>query len=380
MNIYGTAHTAGVNTLTDAGYAIANVFGGGKNANYTVAGKVATVNVFGCDNTIGRVFGGGDAAAVSGTSVDLQGGRFNYVFGGGNGEVTAANVGASGIDLAIHGGTIGTLVSGSNTQGTISGPINVNVDNVGGCTEEVTDFFRDEANDLILDYEKPGKKELQYENDISKAMSVDVNRGHYTIAGKRFSMRPAAEVLEAFGKIVTVPKAKRALTILMSQASALPVLSMQMKFTVPPNDHRPQPLDPATLAGSSEFVSRGIADPQLFMAQQIVDDVTSIFDLSVSEDGATATLKIVKSANLVVGTDEHKMKTHFGSVVVEEEVTVDLTTEVPTVTNVRVAQRFDDSSDLQARYLAETEPIPAPPPVPPAPVPGPAPVPNAPAV
>ena len=209
-------------------------------------------------------------------------------------------------------------------------------------------------------------------NDISKSMRTDVNRGHYTIAGKRFSMRPAAEVLEAFGKIVTVPKAKRALTILMSQASALPVLSMQMKFTVPPNDHRPQPLDTATLAGSSEFVARGITDPQLFMAQQIVDDVTSIFDLSVSEDGATATLKIVKSANLAVGTGAAKMNTSLGS--------VDLTAEVPTVTNVRVAQRFDDSSDLQARYQAETEPIPAPPPVPPAPVPGPAPVPNVPAV
>ena len=248
----------------------------------------------------------------------------------------------------------------------------------GTGKQQVTDFFRDEANDLILDYEKPGKKELQYMNDISKSMRTDVNRGHYTIAGKRFSMRPAAEVLEAFGKIVTVPKAKRALTILMSQASALPVLSMQMKFTVPPNDHRPQPLDTATLAGSSEFVARGITDPQLFMAQQIVDDVTSIFDLSVSEDGATATLKIVKSANLAVGTEESKMNTYFGSVVVEEEVTVDLTAEVPTVTNVRVAQRFDDSDDLEDRYLVETNPIPAPPPVPPAPVPGPARVPDIP--
>lgn len=141
VNIYGTAHTADVNEVADAGYAIANVFGGGKNADYTVAGKVATVNVFGCDNTIGRVFGGGDAAAVTGTSMDLQGGRFNYVFGGGNGEVTAANVGTSGINLAIHGGTIGTLVSGSNTQGTINGPISVNVDNNSGCSEEVTDFF-----------------------------------------------------------------------------------------------------------------------------------------------------------------------------------------------------------------------------------------------
>ncbi len=63
------------------------------------------------------------------------------------------------------------------------------------------------------------------------------------------------------------------------------------------------------------------------------------------------------------------MKTHFGSVVVEEEVTMDLTAEFPTVTNVRVAQRFDDSSDLETRYLAETNPIPAPPPVPPPPVP-----------
>ena len=141
VNIYSTAHTSGVNTVADAGYAIANVFGGGKNADFSAAGKKTYVNVYSCANTIGRVFGGGDAAAVTGTEVDLQGGRFNYVFGGGNGEVTAANVGIGGITLDLHGGEIGTLVSGSNTQGTISGPINVNVDNVGGCDEEVTDFF-----------------------------------------------------------------------------------------------------------------------------------------------------------------------------------------------------------------------------------------------
>ena len=141
VNIYATAHTAGVNTVSDAGYAIANVFGGGKNADFSATGKKAYVNVYTCANTIGRVFGGGDAAAVTGTEVDIQGGRFNYVFGGGNGEITAANVGTGGITLDLHGGNIGTLVSGSNTQGTISGPINVNVDNVGGCDEEVTDFF-----------------------------------------------------------------------------------------------------------------------------------------------------------------------------------------------------------------------------------------------
>ena len=143
VNIYKTAHTTSPvnNTYSGDAYAIANVFGGGKNADFSAAGKKTYVNIYSCANTIGRVFGGGDAAAVTGTTVEIQGGRFNYVFGGGNGEVTAANVGTGGITLDLHGGTIGTLVSGSNTQGTISGPINVNVDNVGGCDEEVTDFF-----------------------------------------------------------------------------------------------------------------------------------------------------------------------------------------------------------------------------------------------
>ena len=146
VNIYRTAHSAtdsakfiGAAPLSPT-YAIDEVFGGGKEANYS-GSKQPAVNIFSCDNTVRRVFGGGDAAAVTGTKVAINGGRFDYVFGGGNGEVTAANVGTSGIDLAIHGGTIGTLVSASNQQGTISGTINVNVDNVGGCNEEVTDFF-----------------------------------------------------------------------------------------------------------------------------------------------------------------------------------------------------------------------------------------------
>ena len=140
VNIYATNHPSGT-LVGESGYAIANVFGGGKEADFNANGKKAYVNVYSCANTIGRVFGGGDAAAVTGTEVMIQGGRFNYVFGGGNGEVQAANVGAGGITLELHGGTINTLVSGSNTLGTISGPINVTVNNNSPCSEEVTDFF-----------------------------------------------------------------------------------------------------------------------------------------------------------------------------------------------------------------------------------------------
>lgn len=97
VNVYQTAHTDGTggtpnNTVDGNAYAIANVFGGGNLANYTATGKKATVNVFSCDNTIGRTFGGGNAAATPNVETQIKGGRIGQVFGGGNGEVSAANI------------------------------------------------------------------------------------------------------------------------------------------------------------------------------------------------------------------------------------------------------------------------------------------------
>jgi hypothetical protein len=51
-----------------------------------------------------RVCSGGNAAAVVGDSVYIEGGRFNMIFGGGNGAVTAANVGLGGIHLNARSG------------------------------------------------------------------------------------------------------------------------------------------------------------------------------------------------------------------------------------------------------------------------------------
>ncbi len=150
VNIYGTAHTEGVNTINDNGYAIANVFGGGNAADYAPENgsqsttKKATVHVYGCKNTIERTFGGGNAAATSSVITDIQGGRINKVFGGGNGELGptyAANVNGT-VNLNIHGGNIGEFYGGSNQNGTISGQITTVVDNDGPCPSlTITEFF-----------------------------------------------------------------------------------------------------------------------------------------------------------------------------------------------------------------------------------------------
>ena len=149
VNVYQTAHTDGTggtpnNTVDGDAFAIPNVFGGGNQANL-LPGMTTTVNIYSCENTIGRVFGGGNAAATNSVTTFIQGGRFEQVFGGGNGErgsSYAANVNGT-VDLLIHGGYVGQFFGGSNQNGSISGNINVVADNSGPCPGNlvVDEFF-----------------------------------------------------------------------------------------------------------------------------------------------------------------------------------------------------------------------------------------------
>ena len=139
VNIYQTRHTT-ANQTSGTDYAIKQVFGGGKKADYSASEKKATVNIWGCENTIERVFGGGDAAAAPHVETNLYGGRFDYIFGGGNGEDQAANI-TGNVNLNVHGGSIGHLFGGSNTSGSIGGQTNVLVDNTGACDEYIAEFF-----------------------------------------------------------------------------------------------------------------------------------------------------------------------------------------------------------------------------------------------
>ncbi len=153
VNIYRT-HREETDIITYTGpltptFALNDVFGGGNQADYnpTATGKKSTVMIHGCHNTIQRVFGGSNAAA-SGSSLipvevktNINGGRFNNVFGGGNGEVSAANI-FGDVKLEIHGGIVDEFFVGSNQEGSISGSSNVTVDQSSGCDEiTITEFY-----------------------------------------------------------------------------------------------------------------------------------------------------------------------------------------------------------------------------------------------
>lgn len=146
VNVYKTARTVGTNTVADAGYAIDQVFGGGNAADYAPMGgdastKKATVHIYTCDNTVRRIFGGGDAAAAQGVATIVDGGRFDWAFGGGNGEITAANIGNGGVALTVNGGIFNHLFNGSNKNGTIGGSITASLSSASGCEEDIKEYF-----------------------------------------------------------------------------------------------------------------------------------------------------------------------------------------------------------------------------------------------
>ena len=104
-----------------SGYAITKVFGGGNQAAYI---GTPVVRIHDCDNKIHYVYGGGNQASVTGTNVTVYGGSdIGYVFGGGYG----ADVTHDGTQVNIYGGNIGYLFGGNDHSGTVSGDINVEI-------------------------------------------------------------------------------------------------------------------------------------------------------------------------------------------------------------------------------------------------------------
>ncbi len=132
-------------------YEVAAVYGGGNLAPYEAAGKKAHVIINGCDATsIQTVYGGGNAAAVPETMVDINSCyEIGSVFGGGNGKdkykkgsTWTINPGANvngNANTLIYGGTVHEAYGGSNEKGTVHGDVTIDIADggTGSCTLDV---------------------------------------------------------------------------------------------------------------------------------------------------------------------------------------------------------------------------------------------------
>ena len=157
VDVYQTNHTSSDEaTNLNGDFAINSVYGGGNRANYspttnptqsTPYSLKAYTTIHGCENTIGTVYGGGRAAASDGVVTNVDGGRFQYIFGGGNGQIDPADIGWGGIELTVCSGHVGYKYVGCDMGGTVLGTMHDNECSVNPCGTPLTvDYFFFGAN------------------------------------------------------------------------------------------------------------------------------------------------------------------------------------------------------------------------------------------
>ncbi|MBO7436703.1 MAG: hypothetical protein J6T97_02670 [Bacteroidaceae bacterium] len=164
VDIYSTDAAPGEDS-----YAINAVYGGGNMADY-INNSYPTVTVHngGTDNSIGYVYGGGNAARVRQTQVKVYGGnKIGNVFGGGNGTDGPAPV-TYNSNVDIYGGTILNVFGGSNADGLIGGNVVINVN-------EQAETGYDLSSAIITNVYGGGNMA-----DVSGSVSVNMTKGKVT--------------------------------------------------------------------------------------------------------------------------------------------------------------------------------------------------------
>ena len=146
VHIYKTVHLTSGGAVTNdepTTYELDAVYGGGDQAAYN--GNSTRVVIENCDPSIEYVYGGGNAADVTDTYVEINGAfEIGTVFGGGNGS-GAGNPGANvsgATQVYLKGGNIHEAFGGSNSRGTVANGTNVYVSNeIAGCPLSVEHVY-----------------------------------------------------------------------------------------------------------------------------------------------------------------------------------------------------------------------------------------------
>ena len=171
----------------------------------------------------------------------------------------------------------------------------------------------------------------------------DAPRNTYVINGKVFkkdtvanAARRQKEVMAALKSAVPGEKAQKALTVLMNQSGPGDILQFTNHLPVPGRNGM-EPLH--ELPGADLFANRdmttGLYPTQIF-------GPSMSFGLDMAKDGRSAVVTLTLDARLEAGDGVRVpgRDTTFGTVQIQERITVDLTPETPVVTDVAFAQRL----------------------------------------
>jgi len=193
---------------------------------------------------------------------------------------------------------------------------------------------KDNANAVIGDYMKP-ENAGKFRDNILGTMYNDANRAIFIFNGTSYAQKTVAELMPAFKAIVPDPTKQKALSAWLNQLCfntfASPSVGLQYDET-----H----VEAIKLPGARALANRNLTTGtfQTMLLDTYGHDL--VHDLKISPDGRTATITQTVTADLASPGSDMLHKISFGQVVFSQQLVIDLTTEIPTVTDLQVSQEF----------------------------------------
>ena len=192
---------------------------------------------------------------------------------------------------------------------------------------------KDYANFCIRGYMQP-EQDRKFEGNISTTMRADSNRATYILNGKTYHKKPADELLPEFKKLFpNQPLKQKAISSWLNQIcmTTIMVPSTQNAYDNGVVAHQ--------LPGAGALVNRSLLEN---FDEQIVDtnNCHIVHDLQISPDGRTATITQSTKVDLC-GARSGQDQTIFGQVAFSMRLVVDLSAEIPTVTDFQISQKID---------------------------------------
>ena len=193
---------------------------------------------------------------------------------------------------------------------------------------------KDYANAVIRDYMQPDKAG-KFKDNVHDTMIADANRSTYILNGTTYVYKPAGELVPAFKALVPDTRKQKAISSWINQLCMNTILS--------PSLHVPYETGVAAseLPGFGAFVNRDMTTGAFSNGILSTFGHGLVHDLQVSPDGRTATITQTMSADLSGPGALMGDPKAFGQVTFTQRLVIDLTAEIPTVTDFQISQEFD---------------------------------------
>jgi hypothetical protein len=225
--------------------------------------------------------------------------------------------------------------------------------------------FTQRCNDYMkLQLTKP-RQYMQNDPNIFSQLYGDANRGDWRIGNTRFPLGTKPDmILAKFLEVVKKPNARKVVSTFLNQGSLADMETLLFKNGAGIGDTTLKNFDEEDLfriKGGEMFVSR---DARNNNGIGITREKDVHYSLDVSKDGKTATVTVSVDKNLNTKTSLFN-EFNIGMATISQRITIDLTKEMPEVTNVTFSQAFSPeviNIDPQ-RWAGEPRNVEQPPPV-----------------